>query len=87
MTDSVDMRGNSICNIDNQTRQKDVANKNYVDNTITATRTHINTKVDEHVNKSGDQMTGNFGMGGNIITQLGDPVRHRDAVNKSYVDT
>ena len=32
-------------------------------------------------------MTGILSMSGNNITQLGDPVRDRDAVNKSYVDT
>ena len=31
-------------------------------------------------------MTGNLSMSGNTITQLGDPVRDRDAVHKSYVD-
>ena len=30
-------------------------------------------------------MTGN--LSGNTITQLGDPVRDRDAAHKSYVDT
>ena len=47
----------------------------------------FDSKAAEHVNKSADQMTGNLGMSGNNITQLGDPVRDRDAANKSYVDT
>ena len=51
------------------------------------TRTYINTKADESINKSGDPMIGNLGMRGNNITQLGDPVRHKDAAQKSSVYT
>ena len=87
MTGSLDMGGNSITNISNPTRKKDVVNKSHVDNTITVLRSYIESKADVCVNKSGDQMTGNLSMGGNNITQLVDPVRDRDAANKSYVNT
>ena len=46
----------------------------------------IDSKAAERVNKSGGQMTGDLSMGRNNITQLADPVRQNDAVNKSYVD-
>ena len=57
------MGGNSISNIDNPSRQRDAANKNYVDIIIMSTRTYINTKADDRVNKSGDQITGNLVWG------------------------
>ena len=62
MTGCLDMGGNNISNKDNLTGQRDPVNKNYVDNIITFTRRYINTKADERINKSGDQMTGNFKM-------------------------
>ena len=78
------MGGNNISNIDNLTRQRDAVNKNSVDNMVMTTRTYIDIKADEHVNKSGDQMTGNLSILGNNLTQLCDPFRHRDAVHERY---
>ena len=70
----------------------ELATVQYVDDSvraseaISAAREYVDEKAGECVNKSGDQMTGNFNMGNNNITQLGDPVRPSDAVHKSYVD-
>lgn len=48
--------------------------------------TTISTSIGEKVAKSGDTMTGNLAMSGNLVTGLGSPVDSSDAANKSYVD-
>lgn len=51
--------------------------------TLQSTVQNIN---ENYLNKTGDTMSGQLGMGGNIITNLGVPSSSTDAVNKSYVD-
>lgn len=47
----------------------------------------IQTQLDAMVEKAGDTMTGNLGMGNNSITDLAAPVNPNDAARKDYVDT
>ena len=86
---------NSIERVDTS----DLATREYVDDSVSnlATREYVDNSRDNvvdtsnlanlFVRKAGDQMIGNLDKGGNSITQLGNPGRHRDAVNKRYVDT
>ena len=37
--------------------------------------------------RTGGSLSGNINMGGNLITNVGNPVNNNDAVNKLYIDT
>ena len=68
-----------------------LATTQYVDDSVVdtsglATREYVDEKADECVNKSGGQMTGSLDMGGNSITNISNPTRKKDVVNKSHVD-
>lgn len=51
--------------------------------TLQSTVQNIN---ENYLNKTGDTMSGQLNMGGNIITNLGTPSGSSDAVTKSYAD-
>lgn len=55
----------------------------YVSGVTSAIQTQLGTKL----NKSGDTMSGNLGMGGNTITNIATPADSLDAANKFYVDS
>ena len=59
-TGSINMTGNTLTNVSNPVNDQDVATKNYVD---------TNSSSDK-VSKSGDTMTGDLDMGGNLIRGL-----------------
>ena len=59
-TGSINMTGNTLINVSNPVNDQDVATKNYVD---------TNSSSDK-VSKSGDNMTGELLMGGNLIKGL-----------------
>jgi hypothetical protein len=49
-------------------------------------KTQMETADGLKVSKSGDTMSGNLAMGGNLVTGLGAPVGANDAVRKAYAD-
>lgn len=48
--------------------------------------TTVTNSIAQKVAKSGDTMTGNLAMSGNLVTGLGTPVDTGDAATKGYVD-
>ena len=60
VTGSINMTGNTLLNVSNPVNDQDVATKNYVDTNIDS----------DKVSKSGDTMTGDLDMSGNLIKGL-----------------
>lgn len=70
-------QNNILTNTQNiQTNQQDIE-------ALQSTVQNINGN---YLNKTGDTMSGQLNMGGNIITNLGAPSSSTDAVTKEYVD-
>jgi len=57
-------------------------NTKYVDDKFSTLTTNLATKL----NKSSDTMQGILNMGGNSISNVGEPVENQDAVTKQYAD-
>ena len=81
LSGSLDMRGNTICNVSDPVNPQNVVTKVYVDNTkgsgVIGREIGGAVSIKENLNFMGKQK----------IKNLADPVDEKDAVTKEYVDT
>lgn len=82
MPGDMNMGDHKITGVADPTEADDAANKHYVDNSIAQA-------IEEapFIKPDGSTaFTGNMNMGGNKVTNVGDPEADTDAANKGYVD-
>ena len=81
VTDSIDMKGNTLYNVADPVNPQDVVTKVYVDNTkgsgVIGKKIGDSVSIKENLDFLGKQK----------IKNLPDPVNEKDAVTKEYVDT
>ena len=82
MQGELDMDGNRITNVKLPVDRLDAVNKEYVDLDVVTLNENLQLKVD----KNGGTMLGDLHMGGNKISNIGEPVYDFDVASKKYVD-
>ena len=83
MTGTINMGNHSITNVNNPTNTNDVANKSYVDTSISSLSNSLKSL---YLPLSGGTLSGTLNLSNNRIMGVGTPTSNNDAVNKSYVD-
>ena len=92
---SINMKDERILGVKDPILHSDASNKFYVDNSLTfkADKTQLSNKADitelaNYLKKDGSvSATGNFNLGDNKITRVGNGSNSTDVVNKGYIDT
>ena len=80
MTGNISMGGKKVTGLGTPSSNTDAATKQYADNINTTLTTNINKRLP----LSGGTMTGSINMGGQKITNVGNPSAGTDAVNLNY---
>ena len=83
MAGTINMGNHSITNVNNPTNTNDVANKFYVDTSISSLSNSLKSL---YLPLSGGTLSGTLNLSNNRIMGVGTPTSNNDAVNKSYVD-
>lgn len=86
MAGDLNMRGNSIKNVSEPTKENDASTKRYVDLQYSRSQEIVESLRRDKLDKSGDTMTGDLNMTRNNIKNVNEPLNALDAANKAYVD-
>lgn len=83
---NLDMSGNSIINFFSSPCPAGMAVSDISDDGTINCMSPSSSASNFFVNRTGDDMTGNLNMSGNLVRQVGAPVSSSDAVRKGYTD-